>query len=153
MCTHCGCEAISVIGQLTDEHVAITNAAGALRRAAERQDVDEARRRAADLAGLLDPHTTGEERGLFEELRTDPEFAAHIDLLCAEHATIDAALARIADGDLSGVVALELLLNAHIAREENGVFPAAATALDGPAWERVLQRLATVAVPVGAGRH
>ncbi len=33
------------------------------------------------------------------------------------------------------------LLDAHIAREENGVFPAAATALDGPAWDRVEERL------------
>lgn len=152
MCTHCGCEAISVIGRLTDEHVAIANAVGALRRAADRQDLDAARSRAVELASLLEPHTAGEERGLFAELRTDAEFADHIDSLCAEHVTIDAALARVADGDLSGVRALELLLNAHIAREENGVVPAAATALDGPAWERVVQRLAASAVPSGAGR-
>ena len=151
MCTHCGCEAISVIGQLTDEHVAIANAAGALRRAADREDLDAARARAAELASLLHPHTVGEERGLFAELRTDVEFADHIDALCAEHVVIDVELERVAAGDLSGVRALELLLNAHIAREENGVFPAAATALDGPGWERVLQRLAADAAPASLG--
>ena len=46
----------------------------------------------------------------------------------------------MADGDLTRMVALETLLRRHIDKEENGLFPAAAIALDGPAWERVVER-------------
>lgn len=142
MCSYCGCESISVIGRLMQEHEAIHNAAGELRRASERGVLDDVRARLSILAGLLEPHVAAEERGLFRELHDDPEFAPHIDQLCAEHKAIDAAVSRLRDDDLTGVDALVRLLDGHIAREENGVFPAAATALDGPAWERIVDRLA-----------
>ena len=89
---------------------------------------------------LLDPHTTGEEQGLFAELRLNQEFAAHVDALCAEHREIDARLARVARGDHAEVDALENLLRRHIDKEENGIFPAAAVELDGAAWDRIQQR-------------
>jgi hemerythrin-like domain-containing protein len=131
-----------MIGRLSTEHVAIINATGALRRAAHDRDGDATTTSTAvdELAALLDPHTTGEERGLFTELRLDPEFAAHVDALCAEHREIDARLARVASGDHSDVDGLENLLRRHIDKEENGIFPAAAVALDGAAWDRIQQR-------------
>lgn len=141
MCTYCGCEDINIIGQLMREHEAIHNAAGDLRRAAATSGPDEVSARVAVLAGLLDPHVEAEERGLFRELRDDPEFAPHISRLCGEHITLDAAVDGLRRGDLTGLDALLHLLDAHIAREENGVFPAAATALDGPAWDRITDRL------------
>jgi hemerythrin-like domain-containing protein len=140
MCSYCGCRAITVIGQLSTEHVAIVNATGALRRTALRDGREATATAVQELAALLDPHTTGEERGLFAELRVDPEFAAHVDALCAEHRQIEAQLARVADGDLSDVDGLENLLRRHIDKEENGIFPAAAIALDGAAWDRIQVR-------------
>jgi hypothetical protein len=128
-----------MIGRLSTEHVEIINATGALRRAAHDRDGD-ATTAVDELAALLDPHTTGEEKGLFTELRLDPEFAAHVDALCAEHREIDARLARVASGDHAEVDALENLLRRHIDKEENGIFPAAAVALDGAAWDRIQQR-------------
>ena len=129
-----------MIGRFSDEHVEIINAVGELRRSVAKGDVAAARTAIDVLRQLLDPHTLSEERSLFAELRDDPEFTEHVDLLCAEHRDIDSALDVAAGGDLSGVVDLENLLRRHIDKEENGLFPAAAIALDGPAWERVVDR-------------
>ena len=139
VCSYCGCEAITVIGRLMAEHSEIVTATGALRRATTAHDAAGAARHAETLAALVRSHTAAEERGLFTELRRDPGFATHIDGLCHEHEEIGAGLDRIRAGDLSGVEALEHLLRRHIDREDNGIFPAAAVSLDGPAWERVVR--------------
>lgn len=140
VCSYCGCREITVIGRFSDEHVVIINATGELRRAAAAGDVAASRQAVGVLQQLLEPHTLIEERSLFAELREDPEFTDHIDVLCAEHREINAALAVAEGGDLTVVIALERLLRRHIDKEENGLFPAAAIALDGPAWERVVAR-------------
>ena len=140
VCSYCGCRAITVIGRFSAEHEAIVNATGVLRRAAQVGDLAATQTAARVLAELLDPHTRSEERSLFAELREDPEFTDHVDMLCGEHREINAQLAIVAEGDLTGMVVLETLLRRHIDKEENGLFPAAAIALDGPAWERVVAR-------------
>lgn len=140
MCSYCGCQAITVVGRFTAEHEEIVNATGKLREAAATGDRTSGRAAARALAGLLAPHTRSEERSLFTELRLDPQFTGHVDALCAEHRAIDAALEAVTGGDLGRVPALESLLRRHIDKEENGLFPAAAIALDGPAWERVVER-------------
>jgi hemerythrin-like domain-containing protein len=129
-----------VIGRFSAEHDTIINATGTLRRAAQVGDLAATQAAVQVLADLLAPHTSSEERSLFAELRRDPEFTDHIDGLCGEHREIDARLLRITDGDLALVGALEDFLRRHIDKEENGLFPAAAIALDGPAWERVVDR-------------
>ena len=149
MCSYCGCQQITVIGRLMGEHEAIRNAAGHLRRAVATGAPDDVAARVSALVGLLDPHVETEERGLFRELREDPEFAWHIEQLCGEHVALDAALDEIRRGDLTGLEALLHLLDKHIEREDDGVFPAAATALDGPAWDRITDRL-TEPTPSGA---
>jgi hemerythrin-like domain-containing protein len=140
MCSYCGCRAITMIGRLSTEHVEIINATGVLRRVALDGDGDATDTAVVELAALLDPHTTAEEQGLFAELRLDEDFAGHVDALCAEHREIDARLAQVAGGDHAEVEALENLLRRHIDKEENGIFPAAAVALDGAAWDRIQQR-------------
>jgi len=140
MCSYCGCRSLTVIGRYSDEHAEIINATGALRRATSSGDLDATRSAAAALAHLLDPHTASEERALFAELRLDPEFTDHVDALCAEHLDIATRLAAVSDGALDAMASLETLLRRHIDKEENGLFPAAAIALDGPAWERVVAR-------------
>ncbi|MHB1066001.1 MAG: hemerythrin domain-containing protein [Candidatus Nanopelagicales bacterium] len=138
MCSYCGCRANPVIARYSAEHDEIVNAMGVLRRAASAGDRDGAGDAARDLAGLLDPHAASEERSLFAQLRLDAEFTEHVDGLCAEHREIDAALARVAEGSLAAVGTLEHILRRHIDKEENGLFPAALIALDGPAWEQVV---------------
>lgn len=138
MCSYCGCRANTVIARYSAEHDDIVNAMGVLRRAASAGDPAGTGACARTLASLLDPHTASEERSLFAELRLDAEFTEHVDGLRAEHREIDAALARVAEGDLAAVGALEHILRRHIDKEENGLFPAAVIALDGAAWERVV---------------
>lgn len=140
MCEYCGCRSIGIIGRFSAEHEEIVNATGSMRRAAARGDRDATTDAVAALAALLDPHVRSEERSLFAELRPDPEFSGVIDRLCAEHTDIAAALQQVAAGDLASAINVEKLLRDHIDKEENGVFPAAAIALDGPAWDRVDQR-------------
>lgn len=140
MCSYCGCRSISVIGELTEEHERIINAAGELRRAASTGDATAAGEHARAVAWLLHSHTAREERGLFRELRLDAEFTDHIDSLTDEHDEIDLLLEEVLAGELARVTQLVDLLRAHIDREEDGLFPAAAIALFGPAWERVVDR-------------
>ena len=137
MCSYCGCESISTIGRFMAEHTAIINAAGALRRVCSVGDQAAVQDAADTLSGLLHPHTVAEEVGLFTVLRRDEQFTEHVDQLCGEHATLDEQLAAIRAGDLAAYPAFEHLLRHHIDREDNGLFPAAAIALDGPDWTEV----------------
>lgn len=145
MCTYCGCRSIEVIGRYSDEHEAIVNLLGDVRRSLVPADDSGHRALAASnaLATALGEHTASEERSLFAELRLDPDFTEHVDSLCAEHRSLDEALEIIHAGGAAAHAAypaFELALRAHIDREENGLFPAAAIALDGPSWERIHER-------------
>ena len=74
-------------------------------------------------------------------LRRQEEFTDHIDSLCSEHTTLDAQLEAIrrAGSDVDPVLVDTFLhdLRHHIDREDNGLFPAAAIALDAPDWAEV----------------
>ncbi|WP_432493964.1 hemerythrin domain-containing protein [Kineococcus auxinigenes] len=137
MCSYCGCRDITLIGQLNAEHDAIVNASGPLQRAVDAGDSTAALELLDVLEGLLHPHTALEERGLFTELRRDPDFSDHVDALCREHDDLDAGFAACRGGDWSGLQDLLFMLREHIEKEENGLFPAALTALDGDQWERL----------------
>ena len=78
-----------------------------------------------------------EETGLFTVLAEDLEFTDHVHGLCGEHLTLGRLLDRIEAGSHDLFPDFEQLLRAHIDREENGLFPAAAIAFAGPEWERV----------------
>jgi len=137
VCGYCGCESVEVIGRFMREHVDIINATGDLRRSAEADDRARVRAAATTLRGLLDPHTVAEETGLFAVLAEDLEFTDHVHGLCGEHLTLGQLLDRIEHGSHDLFPDFEQLLRAHIDREENGLFPAAAIAFAGPEWERV----------------
>lgn len=137
MCSYCGCQSIAVVGRFMAEHEAIINASGQLRRACEAGDSGLARPAAQHLAALLSPHADAEEAGIFTVLAQDSEFTDHVTMLCGEHRQLDASLAAIAAGDHPAYPAFESMLRAHIDKEENGLFPAAAIAFAGPEWERV----------------
>lgn len=137
MCSYCGCESIPVVGRFMAEHTDIVNAAGRLHAAAATGDLELAREHVATVAALLHPHTGAEEIGLFTVLRQQPEFTDHVDTLCAEHSVLDALLMDIAGGNLQATSKFVGLLRRHIDKEDNGLFPAAAIALDGEEWEQV----------------
>lgn len=138
MCSYCGCRANTLIARYSAEHVDIVNALGDLRRAVQGSSSEPVPHSAAHLAALLDTHTSSEERSLFTELRLDPEFTEHVDVLCAEHRDLDHLLSCIASGHVTELPAFESKLRKHIDKEENGLFPAAIIALDGAAWERAV---------------
>ncbi|MFW5470983.1 hemerythrin domain-containing protein [Knoellia sp. CPCC 206435] len=137
MCSYCGCQAIEILGRFTAEHEDIVNALGDLRRTVASMDDAAVEVSARTLAGLLDPHTASEERSLFTELRRDGEFTDEVDQLCGEHDGLGDQLTAIASGRHELMPEFEVALRRHIDREENGLFPAAAIALDGEAWDRV----------------
>jgi len=141
MCNYCGCRSFPLIGRLTEEHEAIINATGRLRRAISTGDGDrvEALDALDALLELLAPHTVTEENGLFAELRAEGSLADEVDKLCAEHADIHQALVRVdrAAPDWAPVLAALDRLLRHIDAEEHGLFPAAVIALPISAWDRL----------------
>lgn len=143
MCDYCGCRSFTVIARFTAEHEEIVNAAGELREAIEAGAAEQAAASAVALAALLGPHTRDEERTLFAEMASDPEFSGHVDQLCTEHRDLDAQLAGLGTGDIDALHRFYDLLREHINKEENGLFPAAAIALDGAAWDRAQALLDT----------
>lgn len=119
------------------EHVDIINATGDLRRAVAAGDSDDVATRREQVAALLWPHTDAEERGLFHVMAREEEFSNHIATLCAEHRTLDATLLEVRPGDTRAMTRFEDALREHIHKEDNGLFPAAAIALDGDQWVEV----------------
>ena len=137
MCSYCGCESITVIGRFMAEHDELVNLSGPFLRAAAAQDTPAVAEAADHLAQLLTPHTHAEEVGLFDLLRREEHMADHIDELCAEHSSLDAQLVAVRAGAFDRAPEFVKNLRNHMDRENNGLFPAAAIALDGPAWEAV----------------
>jgi hypothetical protein len=137
MCSYCGCDSIEVIGRFMSEHVEIINATGELRAAVHSGDADALTAARAVVAALLWPHTVAEEAGLFRVMAQDELYAGHIATLCGEHETLADLLAAITPADRAAMARFEDALRDHIDKEDNGLFPAAAIALDGPQWEEV----------------
>ena len=137
MCSYCGCQAITVIGRFMAEHDDVVNALTALRTACGRGDLPATVAAVEAMTSLLHPHTHAEEVGLFAVMGADEEFHDHIEVLCGEHRGLDDLLDAIAAGGFDRFDAFERALRAHIEKEDNGLFPAAAIALSGPDWDRV----------------
>lgn len=153
MCDHCGCRDLTPIATLMDEHDVIGALADDVRRALAAGDRVTAARQLDALTAVLEPHVRWEERGLFAELRAAGEFVDHVEVLEAEHASLDADLARMPadEGGWERVVRHLLAdLDAHIYKENFGLFPGALAALDGDAWQRIEDvRPSTSPRPVG----
>ncbi|HZM67372.1 MAG TPA: hemerythrin domain-containing protein [Nakamurella sp.] len=139
MCSYCGCRNIPMIAMLNAEHDAIVNSSYALEIAFRDRDVESARTAGKELAELLHPHTRREQVGLFAEMKQDELFTEHIASLCAEHDELDVELEAIIGGELTQIPTMLALLNNHIDREENGLFPAALAFLDDNQWD-IIQR-------------
>ncbi|MEU6845269.1 hemerythrin domain-containing protein [Streptomyces sp. NPDC046716] len=138
MCHYCGCRDIPLIKEFIAEHERVTDTAGDALRALDRGDPATARVLVDRMAGELAAHWRGEEDGLFREMGRDPEYAAYIAALEAEHRELAALLPALdltAPADVATFTEAMHELRRHIAKEEDGLFPASLTALSGDAWD------------------
>jgi len=124
------------------EHERAINLGGGAVRAIDAGDLHKARDLVRAMAAELRSHWAGEENGLFAVMRQDPLFAEHIDPLVQEHRELEELLGSVdlsdpADQDLIRTAALEL--RKHIAKEEDGLFPASLTALNGEEWDLAMR--------------
>jgi hemerythrin-like domain-containing protein len=139
MCEYCGCQSVPAIGELAGEHDRAVELI-VLARAAHRDgDLAWMAHLAQRIADLLAPHFAVEEQGLFPAL--EAEFPEQIAALRREHATLTAVLATAGDApswDCSWATrllgALDLL-QWHILKEQDGVFPAALATLHTADWQ------------------
>lgn len=140
MCGHCGCQEVGAIGELRDEHAALTDDMHDVRRALGEGDRLAAGGALGRLAARLAVHVRREEVGLFTALRDQGDFADEVVALEAEHLDLDAALVGLhVDGDDFPARVLALLddLDQHIEREDLGIFPVSVVTLGAAGWETV----------------
>jgi iron-sulfur cluster repair protein YtfE (RIC family) len=123
------------------EHERATTLAGDAVRAIDRGDLASARRLLDELHAELRSHWQGEENGIFEVMRPEPEYAAYIEPLVAEHRELSALL-RSADltdpTDQRRIRVAVAELDEHISKEEDGLFPASLIALTGKDWDAAM---------------
>ncbi len=142
MCHYCGCRDMPLIRDYIAEHERATNLGGDAVRAIDRGDLAVASALVGRLVAELRSHWQGEEHGLFAVLRRDELFAEHIRPLVREHRDLEELLAT---ADLSDAADQDRLrtaifdLHEHIAKEEDGLFPASLIALDGDEWDASMQ--------------
>ncbi|MFC9295506.1 hemerythrin domain-containing protein [Streptomyces sp. NPDC057010] len=137
MCHYCGCRQIPLIKEFIAEHEAVTNAAGDALRALEAGDLPKARALVSDMKAVLLAHWKGEEDGLFTVMSTDPEYADYIAALESEHRDLSRLLTELDLSTPEGTASFRRAmddLHHHIAKEEDGLFPASLTALTGDEW-------------------
>lgn len=153
MCHYCGCREISLIKDFIAEHERATDLAGEAVRALNRGSVADAHGLVRDMATVLRAHWQGEERGLFAVMRQDDEYAEYIAALSREHRDLDHLLDTLDlddAGDRRRFIEAVEELDRHIAKEEDGLFPASLTALDGEDWNRSMAAWREAHPDVGA---
>jgi iron-sulfur cluster repair protein YtfE (RIC family) len=104
-------------------------------------DLDRARGLVGRLASELRAHWRGEERGLFAVMSESADFADYIADLEREHRELDALLSRVdltSDADRDALREAAAALLPHIAKEEDGLFPASLVELSGEEWDRAI---------------
>lgn len=141
MCHYCGCRDMPLIRDYIAEHERATNLGGDAVRAIDRGELAEASALLTAMAAELRSHWQGEERGLFAVLGRDPLVAEHIGPLIQEHRELEELLAtvnlaEVADQQRIRGAAFEL--HEHIAKEEDGLFPASLIALSGQEWDAAM---------------
>lgn len=139
MCHYCGCREIPLIKEFIAEHEFVTDAAGDAIRALDGGDRTTAGALGRRMAVELRSHWQGEEEGLFEVMKQDPEYAGHIAALVAEHRELAEFLAHMDLADAEDEARFRQAvdeLHRHISKEEDGLFPASLTALTADEWNR-----------------
>jgi hemerythrin-like domain-containing protein len=141
MCFYCGCREIPLLRDYIAEHERVTGLGADLTDALRHGDLAAAKGFLADVAAELDRHWHGEEEGLFAVMHADQAYREYIDELVEEHRELRKLLAAAeltvaADREL--IIAAMEELHAHIAKEEDGLFPASLTALSGEQWDEAM---------------
>lgn len=139
MCDHCGCRELTPVRRLMDEHDRLRELSNHVRRHLAGGNDAAAREDFQQILVVLGPHVAREEGALFPMLRGSDELAGHVGVLEGEHAGLyddvddleDAAVPAWGDG----VLRLLHDLDAHMFKEDFGLFPAAIAALDGDDWD------------------
>ncbi|MEE3850201.1 hemerythrin domain-containing protein [Gordonia sp. LSe1-13] len=142
MCQYCGCREMPLLRDYTAEHERAVNLGGDAVRALDAGDLARAGDLAGRLAAELRSHWRGEEDGLFAELLAgDDIFAEYIDPLIVEHRelaelleSMDLTMPPYQDRFRAAVFDL----HEHIAKEEDALFPASVTTLDGDQWDAAI---------------
>ena len=75
MCEHCGCRGVEPIARLMDEHFALLDLAGDVRRSLQDGDRTSAMAALGQLGDKLLRHVAGEERGVFAALKEQGDFS------------------------------------------------------------------------------
>ncbi|MFF2780079.1 hemerythrin domain-containing protein [Streptomyces sp. NPDC058052] len=158
MCHYCGCRDIPLIKEFIAEHEAVTDLGGDAVRALGTGDRARAALLAAEMAVLLRRHWAGEEAGLFRVMAENEEYAGYVAALASEHRALDAFLTGLDLEDAAQRAAFAAAvdeLHHHIAKEEDGLFPASLTELTGPQWNEAMTAWSEVhgrpVAPAGAG--
>lgn len=137
MCEHCGCRGVPPIAELMDEHTALMGQAHVVRQDLRVGDHVAAMSRLGDLVANLHRHVQREEDGIFRAMRAAGEFIDEIDGLEGEHRELAAAVAVLdpdAPSFAAGVTSLLDDLDAHVEREDLGIFPVSVVTLGAPGW-------------------
>jgi hemerythrin-like domain-containing protein len=140
MCEHCGCREVESIRELRDEHDALAGQAFHVRHALASGDRGAARVLLDELVSHLAQHVTREERGMFAALRSQGEFADEVAALEGEHRAMDTVVADLDPEGADFVARVTALLDdleAHIEREDLGIFPVAVVTLGATGWATV----------------
>lgn len=142
MCEYCGCRGVAPIGELMDEHTALGEQADKIRRALKEGDHSLASAELTHLAAHLDRHVRREEAGVFTALRAEGDFNDELADLEEEHRLLDASVVGLDTAAPSFVDAVERLLDdldAHVEREELGIFPVSVVTLGATGWATIDQ--------------
>jgi hemerythrin-like domain-containing protein len=140
MCEYCGCRQLVPIAELMDEHTALVDEASYVRHDLGAGDRVSAMARLTGLLSRLDRHVRREEAGVFRAMRDAGEFVDEIDELEGEHrafAATTAALDVDAADFTARVTALLDDLDAHVEREDLGIFPVSVVTLGASGWATV----------------
>jgi hemerythrin-like domain-containing protein len=120
------------------EHDAVLDLLDGALRAIRTDDLVAAAARVNDARDTLRLHWTGEENGIFKVMAArDAEYASYVAPLVQEHRDLANFLARLdvsEPGDQQELRTALSDLREHISKEEDGLFPASLTALDGDDW-------------------
>ena len=123
------------------EHERAINFGGEAVRAIDRGDLGRAGHLLDEMATELTSHWQGEETGLFRVMAREELFADHIAPLVREHRELDELLAKVDIADPEGQQAIRDAVSdlyEHIAKEEDGLFPASLTSLSGDEWDAAM---------------
>jgi iron-sulfur cluster repair protein YtfE (RIC family) len=120
------------------EHERAINLGGDAVRAIDRGELVKAVELLDAMGAELRTHWQGEENGLFAVMGSDELFAEHIGPLVREHRELEMLLdgLDLSDPDDRDRIRTAVFdLHEHIAKEEDGLFPASLTALAGDEWD------------------